>query len=191
MKSHPDNLKDEPDNASLVVSQLCEAAVALSKGISGIGIQRILSEPQIQYVVTTLRDGDDSAIANLIVNISGQTNSLYNSTSLYGAQALEAIAHGYALVVIAVRNKRSPIHDAEDQIQAVIGLIDQVQDILLRWVAHGKIIISRTFEEDHALTLIARDFLVTDELRRTGIIPTFSAYAIISTVLQLWQENKK
>jgi len=132
MKLHTDNPKGKSNNESLVVSQLCEAAAALGKGIGGIGIQRILLEPQIQYVITTLRDGDDSAIANLIVNVSGQTSSLYNATSLHGAQALEAIAHGYAQVFIDVRNRCSLLQDTKDQIQTIVGLLDQVQNILLR-----------------------------------------------------------
>jgi len=174
-----------------VVSELRSAAATIEQGVHGIGLERILSSSQVGRAITTLSEGDYLAVADLLIDISGQTSNLYDfaSTSLLGSEALKAIAQGYAMVLVKIRDNHSACpREEKEQSQAIVKILKETQDVTLHWVQNGRIDIDNPSKtgEDHALTLIAQDFLVSPELRRIAIIPTFSTCVVICSVLRLW-----
>ena len=140
----------------------------IQKGVEGIGLRRQLRPENVMRVSTSLRDGGRDEISQLMKDVAGESLSLCAGSSMFGAQAMDAISDAQAESILHLRNQLRPF-DLKPTIEAgARQLLLAHQESLLHWVETG-VAGSDYPQEPSDLTQIGQKILLTPALRQSAI----------------------
>jgi len=201
--NHMNDVSDATVAAAAVLDRLDRAMDVVDKGLRGIGIERILSRPQVERTISTLSCADAESVAALISEVSGQCwDSCVALTqesppsldsSMRFAHAREAITQCYAVLLVKMR-EHYPQTEGQSAAPYAVALLRRTHAVARTWIASGTVMWGADRDTENMLHMIARDFLTSAELRYIGILPALTACQSMSSVLNVWealtQENK-
>lgn len=168
--------------SDVVSNRIQQMMADLSLGLRSAGLRRLLVPERVIRITETLLSGNEDEISKLMMDVAGEAISLSAGHTPGGVEAIKAIGVAQAEALINIRRSINLDSHPSGELMAR-NLLTSYQSEMISWIENGRLN-SDLSDSPSDLTLIGREFLVTEELRLASICAFVAASEVMRSVLE-------
>lgn len=168
--------------SAVVANRIHQMMADLSLGLRSAGLRRLLVPERVISITEVLLSGNESEISNLMIDVAGEAISLSAGHTPGGVEAIKAIGVAQAAALINIRQSTNLDFHPSRELMAR-NLLTNYQSEILSWIENGRLM-SDLPDSPSDLTMIGREFLVTEELRLASICAFVAASEVMRSFLE-------